>query len=276
MSTFKQVHIKFWQNDFVLGLSAEERYFYIYLITNSMTNQCGIFKLNRRLAELETGYTAEQIGKYLEKFQEYGKVVVSPATTEIMLVNWFKHNFKCNKKTITLINKELKDVKDKELLKKLYDACRHRQYPVEEIFNGIILQGVEIKKVDMQTKASSQAEVEIQDDVKVTVEQDEKITEVSAVSEQNLLLEEIAKTDLIKFNGFLMKGSDEADGEEKVDDENEEVCILEDCWEEDSEEIEGGTTIACWNFLEDAELEYSSALAIGEGSAVETDVRNTA
>ena len=64
MLTFKQVHIKFWQNDFVLGLTAEERYFYIYLITNSTTNQFDIFKFNRRVAELEISYTAEQIESY--------------------------------------------------------------------------------------------------------------------------------------------------------------------------------------------------------------------
>jgi hypothetical protein len=53
-----------------------------------------------------------------------------------MIVNWFKHNFKSNKKTIASINKELKEVKDKEFLKQLYDICVQRQYPAEELFKG--------------------------------------------------------------------------------------------------------------------------------------------
>jgi hypothetical protein len=30
-------------------------------------------------------------------------------------------------------------VKDKEFLKQLYEICERRQYPIDEIFNGIII-----------------------------------------------------------------------------------------------------------------------------------------
>jgi uncharacterized protein YacL (UPF0231 family) len=82
----------------------------------------------------------------LKKFEEYGKVIISQSSTEIMLVNWFKHNFKSNKKTLQSVNKELKDVKDKELLQKLYDFCIKRQYPATEIFRGVLLlEGLMVK-----------------------------------------------------------------------------------------------------------------------------------
>jgi hypothetical protein len=157
VSEFKQVHMKFWQNDFVLGLNAEERYFYIYLITNSMTNQCGIYKLNRKLAELETGYSFDKIEGCLHKFEEYGKVVVSKTTTEILLVNWFKHNFKGSKRAMAQVNKELKDVKDGELLKMVYDYCIKRQYPVKEIFSGVIIPGLETEQEAIEAKEIAEA-----------------------------------------------------------------------------------------------------------------------
>lgn len=139
MTINKQIQEKFWQNDFVLELKPEERYFYMYLITNTMTTLCGIYKFSLKLAELETGLAPEVIEKHLRTFESYGKVAISKTTKEIMIVNWFKHNFKGNKRTIASINKELKDVKDKEFLKQLYEICVQRQYPVEELFNGIIL-----------------------------------------------------------------------------------------------------------------------------------------
>jgi hypothetical protein len=56
-----------------------------------------------------------------------------------MILNWFKYNFKYNKRTILEINKELKNIKNKEFIKQLYDICLEREYPVKEIFCGIIL-----------------------------------------------------------------------------------------------------------------------------------------
>ena len=266
MSTFKQVHNKFWQNDFVLGLTAEERYFYIYLITNSMTNQCGIFKFNRRLAELETGYNAEQIEKYLVRFQDYGKVVISSTTTEVMLVNWFKHNFKSNKKEIALINKELKDIKDKDLFKKLHDFCRNRQYPVAEIFNGIILPGVEISKEDIQVSASSEAAVEIQEEAKVIAQQKEETIGVSSTSEPIQLAEDKPKTDSIVFSNFLNCSSEVVENEADEEGEIEEGGVLEEYEEEDSEDLEGGITIAAWDFTEGCTtISFGESLSAASG-----------
>jgi hypothetical protein len=143
---YKQIQEKFWQNDFVLELKPEERYFYMYLITNTMTTLCGIYKFSIKIAELETGLAPEVIEKHLRTFESYGKVIISKTTKEIMIANWFKHNFKGSKRTIASINKELKDVKDKEFLKQLYDICVQRQYPVEDLFKGIIITSPEKEK----------------------------------------------------------------------------------------------------------------------------------
>ncbi|MDP4090759.1 MAG: replication protein, partial [Bacillota bacterium] len=132
MNTYKQIQASFWQNAFVLDLTPEEKYFYIYLITNTKTTACGIYRFNLKLAVLETGLNSEKINNYLSSFESSGKIVVSKATGEIMIINWLKHNPKRNKRIIGQINSELKEVKDKELLKRFYESCRNREYPVEE------------------------------------------------------------------------------------------------------------------------------------------------
>jgi hypothetical protein len=252
MTIFKQIHMKFWQNDFVLGLTAEERYFYIYLITNSMTNQCGIFKFNRRLAELETGYSADEIERYLETFEVHGKVIISETTTEIMLVNWFKHNFKNNKKSILLINKELKDVKDKALLKKLYDSCSDRQYPVADIFNGIIITGIE-KGVEGHPVATiSGAALEIQDNINIDDVQERESPDLSIPGVQSLPSKEKAEADILVFSK-IMKDIEHKEDEVKDDCLEEETCVIEDYLEEDIEETLEGTSIAFWSFTKEEE-----------------------
>ncbi|MCH5476639.1 hypothetical protein L4A40_26415 [Bacillus cereus] len=54
MAVYRTVQVNFWQDDFVLDLTPEERYFYVYLLTCSKTTQCGIFPFPKRLAEMET------------------------------------------------------------------------------------------------------------------------------------------------------------------------------------------------------------------------------
>lgn len=45
MAVFRQIHIDFWQDGFILDLTPEEKYFYLYLMTNSKTTQCGVYEL---------------------------------------------------------------------------------------------------------------------------------------------------------------------------------------------------------------------------------------
>ena len=246
MSIFKNVHIKFWQNDFVLGLTAEERYFYIYLITNSMTNQCGIYKFNRRLVELETGYSCDKIESFLKKFEEYGKVVISCSTTEIMLVNWFKHNFKSNKKTLQSVNKELKDVKDKELLQKLYDYCCKRQYPVKEIFNGVILlEGLMEKdnsRVEERSEVASKVE-ETKSEVQGAVD-----IYVGLTNEESKSMNDNTAAPPLLISNFQIGNGEPVEGEIDEGYQSEDSVVLEDSPEEDMEEVSEGTTIAIWDF----------------------------
>ncbi|WP_139905190.1 hypothetical protein [Clostridium thermarum] len=203
MSVFKNIHMKFWQNDFVLGLTAEERYFYIYLITNSMTNQCGIYRFNRRLAELETGLSCDQIEAYLKKFEEYGKIIVSRNTIEIMIVNWFKHNFKANKKMLLSINNELKDVKDKELLKHLYDFCCKRQYPIDEIFKGIIFPDNNINTTQAVTKSEEKFDDEVRVEGPSIFEQQVESLDLSPECNESIAEEDIGEGTIIASWNFF-------------------------------------------------------------------------
>ena len=74
MAVYRHIHIDYWQDGFVLDLTPEEKYFYIYLMTNSKTSQCGIYELPKRIIETETGYNRETVDKLLNRFVEYKKL----------------------------------------------------------------------------------------------------------------------------------------------------------------------------------------------------------
>ncbi|EPZ58919.1 putative phage replication protein [[Clostridium] sordellii ATCC 9714] len=87
MAVYRHIHIDFWQDGFVLDLTPEEKYFYMYLMTNSKTSQCGIYELPKRIMETETGYNRETIEKLISRFKEYEKIIYCEETKEIFLLN---------------------------------------------------------------------------------------------------------------------------------------------------------------------------------------------
>lgn len=111
MSKYRQVQVSFWQDSFVLDLTPEEKYFYIYLMTNSKASQIGIYELPKRIIETETGYNRETVEKLLYRFVEYGKIAYNDATKEIMLLNWVRHNWNNSPKVVSRVETELKAVK---------------------------------------------------------------------------------------------------------------------------------------------------------------------
>ncbi|WP_176461626.1 hypothetical protein [Anaeromicrobium sediminis] len=133
MAVYRQIQISFWQDAFVIDLTPEEKYFYIYLMTNSKTSQCGIYELPLRVIEMETGYNRETVEKLLERFEGYGKILYSKATKEIVLLNWIKHNSIKSVKVMACVDKELKGVKNTEFIQIFKQLCIDYGYPIDSL-----------------------------------------------------------------------------------------------------------------------------------------------
>ena len=130
MAVYRNVHIEFWQDGFILDLTPEEKYFYIYLMTNSKTSQCGIYELPKRIIETETGYNRETVEKLLKRFEEYGKIIYCDETKEIFLKNWIKHNKAVSPQVVRCIEKELLNIKSKDLIDLFSKECDKYNYVV--------------------------------------------------------------------------------------------------------------------------------------------------
>ena len=113
MAIYRQIHVSFWQDGFVLELTPEEKYFYLYLMTNGKTKQCGTYEITKKIMELETGYNRETIDKLLARFIEYNKIEYCEETKEVYLHNWLKHNFSKSPKVLSCIKKEINEIKHK-------------------------------------------------------------------------------------------------------------------------------------------------------------------
>lgn len=136
MAIFRKVHTQFWSDPFVQTLSPEKRYFFLYLLTNEKTRQCGIYEISKRHISYDTGYTIDTVSILLTYFISEKKILFSEDTNEIAIKNWNKYNGNPSPKVQKLVNEELAKVKNKKLILYLYHtdtvSIHNRQEEEEE------------------------------------------------------------------------------------------------------------------------------------------------
>lgn len=137
MARYRQVHTSFWQDTFVLDLTPEEKYFYLYLMTNSKTSACGIYELPKKIIEMETGYNLETVTKLLTRFVEYGKIRYSESTKEIFLVNWLRFNEPKSDLTARCVIGELNSVKHRGFAEEYLEEAELLGYQFKGATKGL-------------------------------------------------------------------------------------------------------------------------------------------
>lgn len=130
MAIYRKIHVSFWSDSFVSELSQDKKLFYIYLLTNERTKQCGVYEITKRQMSFDTGFTVDKINKLLKHFIKENKVRYNEQTNEIGLANWMKYNNSTSPKVQSCINKEFKEVKDTVLIE--YVKGMHTETQEEE------------------------------------------------------------------------------------------------------------------------------------------------
>ncbi|WP_231507662.1 DnaD domain protein [Bacillus sp. UNC41MFS5] len=119
MAKFRMVRTDFWKNPIVLEeMTPEDKYFYLYLLTNPHTTQIGIYKITKKQMAFELGYSIESVQSLMERFIELHKVIrYNPDTRELAIKNWGNYNLdKGGKPMMDCVFSELKDVEDLSLI----------------------------------------------------------------------------------------------------------------------------------------------------------------
>ena len=130
MAKFRQIQTDFWSNPYVQEeMTPEDKFFYLYLMTNEKSTQIGIYKITKKQIAFDMGYSIESVGNLLKRFMEQHKLIkYDSETREIILLEWAKTNLnKGGKPFEDLILSELKEVKQKEFIKIIYNQCEKEE-----------------------------------------------------------------------------------------------------------------------------------------------------
>ena len=144
MAVYRQVQITFWQDPFILELLPEEKYFYLYLLTNSKTTQCGIYEISEMIIKLETGLEKEKVKELLSKFVEYKKIEYDLGTNEIFILNWLKFNPIKNINIEKCVLKELDLVKSEKFIRDFLIQCLELKFEIPRLqgaYKGLAMGG---------------------------------------------------------------------------------------------------------------------------------------
>lgn len=123
MGIKRVVDTDFWKDDAVAEkYSAEDRYFFLYLLTNPNSKQCGIYHLPLRVMAFEMGHSRDSVESIVDRFEHrFKNIIYNKETQEIAILNFLKHSIvKGGKPVEDCIRKELEKIKDKSLILAVY------------------------------------------------------------------------------------------------------------------------------------------------------------
>lgn len=178
MAIFRNIHTSFWEDSKVQeDMGKDEKYFFLYLLTNPHTSQIGCYEITIRQMQYETGLSEDEIEKYLERFEKEFKIIeYSKTTKELLIKNWYKYNFTKSPKMFAYIKKEMQNIKYIPYKNYLDTVC------IPYIYGNAI----RIRKEQEQEKEKEKEEVEGSDSrVDGSHQSDGCVDEVVKFYEQN-------------------------------------------------------------------------------------------
>lgn len=113
MAIYRNVQLSFWTDSKVEdSFTPEDKYFYIYLLTNPQTNLCGCYQASYLQMTRHTGYSKDTIIRLLERFDKVHDVIrYDSETKEVLILNWYKYNWNRSEKVLTGVLKSAEKVK---------------------------------------------------------------------------------------------------------------------------------------------------------------------
>lgn len=140
MAVYRQVMLSFWTDSFIDdNFSAEDKYFYLYILTNTHTTLCGCYEVSEQRMGKEMGLSTESIMSIIERFSKtYDLIRYNHSTKEILILKWSKYNWNASPRFRVAVENELEKIKDqsfKEYLLRLLDGEEIDKsiYPIDRV-----------------------------------------------------------------------------------------------------------------------------------------------
>lgn len=126
MAIYRNIQLSFWTDNKVEDdFTPEDKYFYLYLMTNPQTNICGCYEVSYSQLTNQTGYNKDTILRLLDRFENVHEVIkYSKTNKEILLLNWYKYNWSKSEKVLKGVLTVAQHIKTKEFQEYVFDTAK--------------------------------------------------------------------------------------------------------------------------------------------------------
>lgn len=162
MAMYRNVRLSFWSDSKVEEeFTPEDKYFYLYLLTNPQTNISGCYKVSYGTMVRDTGYSKDTIIRLIKRFDEVHDVLkFDEATGEILLLNWHKYNWTSSEKILTgikTIANKIASENFKDYIFRQIECYKNDQQPCKYVRQDVTEESTNIEELtDDDEKNNSQ------------------------------------------------------------------------------------------------------------------------
>ena len=157
MAIYRNLQLSFWTDNKIEDeFTPEDKFFYLYLLTNPQTNLCGCYEVSYSQMTRQTGYNKDTIIRLLERFDSLHNVIkFDSKTKEILILHWYKYNWSKSEKVLSGVCNVAKYIKSDSFRKYVFET-------VESIKNDTLYIGY---TYPMDTSVSDTDSVSVSDTV---------------------------------------------------------------------------------------------------------------
>lgn len=135
----RMIDTDLWNNeDIIEYFTAEDKYFWLYLLTNPHNNICGVMKASPVLIARDMGYSKECIQNLLYRFENVHKaIIVDKETHELLILNWGKFNWNKSPDILKTVEKTMNSINSYYLKEILSEKINEVWGKIEEKQQGV-------------------------------------------------------------------------------------------------------------------------------------------
>lgn len=129
MARYRNVSTSFWEdNKIVDDFTPEDKYIYLYCMTNPHTNLCGCYEISLKQIAYETGYNTDSVERLLKRLDMTHEVIrYSAPTKELLIINWDKYNWSRSEKLDKPLLAEISAIKCGDFRRFLAEKYNRRE-----------------------------------------------------------------------------------------------------------------------------------------------------
>lgn len=128
MASYRNISMDFWTDSKVVDdFTPEDRYIYLYCMTNPHTNLCGCYEVSIKQIAHELGYNTDTVERLLKRLDGAHNVIrYSAPTKELLVLNWYRYNWNASEKLDKPLLAEIRTVKCDSFREYLADRYNER------------------------------------------------------------------------------------------------------------------------------------------------------